>query len=223
MASVNDSPGGTFNGKVGGLVYYNVGGKTYVRQAPSKQSKAKKEKATELQKLNRTKMTLTQSHLKSLTRAIGFGFQNHVVGAKRPFHACVSYTLNNAFIADGKNFAVDPSLFKISRGNLLPPQNPKAEKTGEGILISWQNNSYKSNAKPWDKAFIVLHNPEEMVSEYVIFGNDRSSESHTFPLSVNRLKDKWHVYLAFSQEQTKSGDMLLSDSVYLGQVKHTHM
>lgn len=216
MARVNGSSGGDFNGKVGGLVYYQVGGKTYVRQAPSKQSKAKKEKATDLQKLNRSKMTLTQSHLKSLTRAIAFGFQNHVVGAKRPFHACVSYTLLNAFIANGDDFALDPSLFKICRGNLLPPQNPKAEKTDKGILITWQNNSYKSNSKPWDKAFIVLHNPEEMISEHVIFGNDRSSECHLFPLSVNSLKDKWHVYLAFNQEQPKSGEMLLSDSVYLG-------
>jgi hypothetical protein len=216
MASVNDSPGGTFNGKVGGLVYYNVGGKTYVRQAPSKQSKSKKEKETDLQKLNRSKMTLTQRHLKSLTRAIAFGFQNHVVGAKRPFHACVSYTLLNAFIAEDKFYTLDPSLFKISKGNLLPPQHAKAEKTGDGILITWQNNSHVSNSKPWDKAFIVLHNPEEMVSEHVIFGNDRSSEGHLFPLSVNSLKDKWHVYLAFNQEQTKSGEMLLSDSVYLG-------
>ncbi|WP_113922178.1 DUF6266 family protein [Cognataquiflexum aquatile] len=216
MASVNDSSGGTFNGKVGGLVYYQVGGKTYVRQAPPKQTKAKKEKTSELKMLYQSKMTLTQRHLKSLKGAIAFGFQNEAVGARRPFHACVSYTLNNSFIADGKYFALDPSLLKISRGNLLPPQNPKAEKTNDGILVTWDNNSYVSNSKPWDKAFIVLHNPENMISELVIFGNDRSSESEIFPLSVNRLKDKWHVYLAFSQEQTKSAEMLLSDSAYLG-------
>ena len=216
MASVNDSSGGTFNGKVGGLVYYQVGGKTYVRQAPPKQTKAKKEKTSELKMLYQSKMTLTQRHLKSLTTAIAFGFQNYAVGAKRPFHACVSYTLLNGFLEDGKSFALDPSLFKISRGNLLQPHNPKAEKTEDGILVTWDNNSYVSNSKPWDKAFIVLHNPEEMISEYVIFGNDRSSESHLFPLSVNSLKGKWHVYLAFNQEQTKSGEMLLSDSVYLG-------
>jgi hypothetical protein len=216
MASVNDSPGGTFNGKVGGLVYYQVGGKTYVRQAPSKQSKAKKEKETDLQQLNRSKMTLTQRHLKSLKYSIAFGFQNLTEGAKRPFHACVSYTLLNAFISEDKYFVLDPSLFKISKGNLLPPQHAKAKKTDQGVLITWQNNSHVSNSKPWDKAFIVLHNPEEMTSELVIFGNDRSSESHPFPLSVNSLKDKWHVYLAFSQEQPKSGEILLSDSVYLG-------
>ncbi|MCL6258062.1 DUF6266 family protein [Aquiflexum sp. TKW24L] len=165
MASVNDSSGGKFKGKVGGLVYYQVGGKTYVRQAPPKQTKAKKQKTSELRMLYQSKMTLTQSHLKSLTGAIAFGFQNFADGAKRPFHVCVSYTLYNAFVSEGRNFALDPSLFKISRGNLLPPQDPKAEKTGDGILITWHNNSYVSNSKPWDKAFVVLHNPEDMISE----------------------------------------------------------
>lgn len=218
MARVNGSSGGDFNGKVSGLVYYQVGGKTYVRQAPPKQTKAKKQKTSELKMLYWSKMRLTQSHLKSLTQAIAFGFQNYADGAGRPFHACVSYTLSDSFIAEGKNFAIDPSLFKISKGNLLPPLNPKAEKTGDGILITWENNSYISNSKPWDKAFILLHNPEKLVSEHVIFGNDRSSESHLFPLSENSLKDKWHVYLAFNQEQTKDGEMLLSDSVYLGRM-----
>lgn len=216
MASVDDSQGGKFNGKVGGLVYYQVGGKTYVRQAPSKQTKTQKEKETDLQKLNRSKMTLTQRHLKSLKGAIAFGFHNLVDGAKSPFNACVGYTLKNTFIADGKFFALDPSLFKITRGNLLPPQKPKAEKTGEGMLITWHHNSHVSNSKPSDKAFILLHNPENLMSEHIVFGNDRSSESEIFPLSENSLKYKWHVYLAFSQEQTKSGEMLLSDSVYLG-------
>jgi hypothetical protein len=218
MASVNDSSGGTFNGKVGGLVYYQVGGKTYVRQAPPKQTKAKKQKTSELKMLYQSKMTLTQRHLKSLTGAIAFGYQNKAVGARRPFHACVSYTLKNSFLADGKYFALDPSLFKISRGNLLPPQNPKAERIDNGILVTWDNNSHVSNSKPCDKAFIVLHNPENLSSKLVLFGNDRSSESEIFPLSVNRLKNKWHVYLAFSQEQTKSGELLLSDSVYLGRL-----
>lgn len=216
MASVNDSSGGKFNGKVGGLVYYQVGGKTYVRQAPSKQSKAKKKKASPTQKLNRSKMTLAQSHLKSMKEAIAFGFQNFADGGTLPYHVCVSYTLINAFIEDGPNYALDPALIKVSKGILFPPIHAKAEKVNNGINITWQSNGDVSNAKPWDKAFIVLHHPEKMMSEVVVFGNERSSESHIFPLSTNRLKDKWHVYLAFSQEQTKNGEMLLSDSVYLG-------
>jgi hypothetical protein len=148
MASVNDSSGGDFNGKVGGLVYYKVGGKTYVRQAPSKRTKAQMEKETVPQKLNRSKMTLTQRHLKSLKYSIAFGFQNCTVGARRPFHACVSYTFNNSFIADGPNYAIDPSLIKMSKGILLPPQNPKAEKTANGFMITWKSNAHISNAKP---------------------------------------------------------------------------
>ncbi|MCH6233627.1 DUF6266 family protein [Cognataquiflexum rubidum] len=216
MARVNDSSGGEFNGKVGGLVYYQVEGKTYVRQAPPKQTKAKKKKTSPLRRLYQSKMTLTQSHLKSLTRAIAFGFQNFAEGARRPFHACVSYTLNNAFIADGPNFAIDPALIKVSLGPLLPPINAIAEKLDHGIYITWQSNAHISNAKPWDKAFIVLHHPEQMLSENTTFGKDRSSESQFISLSVHSLQKKWHIYLAFSQEQTHNGKLLLSDSVYLG-------
>jgi len=216
MARVNDSSGGEFNGKVGGLVYYQVEGKTYVRQAPPKQTKAKKKKTSPLRRLYQSKMTLTQSHLKSLTRAIAFGFQNLAVGARRPFHACVSYTLNNSFIADGPNFAIDPALIKVSLGPLLPPINAIAEKLEHGINITWQSNAHISKAKPWDKAFIVLHHPEQMFSEYITFGNDRSSESQFVQLWESMLKKKCHVYLAFSQDQSNNGNILLSDSVYLG-------
>ncbi|MCS4436303.1 DUF6266 family protein [Aquiflexum gelatinilyticum] len=216
MASVNDSPAGDLNGKVGGLVYYKVGGKTYVRQAPSKQTKAQKKKTPPLKLLYQSKMTLTQRHLKSLKSPIAFGFQNLAVGARRPFHACVSYTLNNSFIADGPKFAIDPSLIKVSRGPLLPPLNAKAEKVDNGFYITWQSNAHFSNAKPWDKAFIVLHYPDQMFSEYITFGNDRSSESQFVQLWESMLKKKCHVNLAFSQDQSNNGNILLSDSVYLG-------
>ncbi|WP_194972659.1 DUF6266 family protein [Aquiflexum lacus] len=216
MAKVIESTAGIFNGKIGGIVYYQVGGKTYVRKAPPKQTKAQKKNVSPLKKLYQNKMTLTQSYLKPLTKAIAFGFQEFENGARRPFHACVSYTLNNCFVSDGLKFAIDPSLFKISQGSLLPPENAKAEKVEDGIEISWNNDSQTSNAKPWDKAFIVLHNPERNLATYIMLGNDRSSKSQFIPLASKKLNSNWHVYLAFSQEQSHNGKMLVSDSVYLG-------
>ncbi|WP_373497520.1 DUF6266 family protein [Aquiflexum sp.] len=216
MAKVIESTAGIFNGKIGGIVYYQVGGKTYARKAPPKQSKAQKKNVSPLKKIYQNKMALTQNYLKPLTKAIAFGFQEFENGARRPFHACVSYTLNNCFVPDGVEFAIDPSLFKVSHGSLLPPENAKAEKVGVGFKLTWNNNSQTSNAKPWDKAFIVLHNPEQNSATHIMLGNDRSSKSQFIALAANNINSNWHVYLAFSQEQPRNGKMLVSDSVYLG-------
>ena len=216
MAKVIESTAGIFNGKIGGIVYYQVGGKTYARKAPPKQNKAQKRNVSPLKKLYQNKMALTQNYLKPLTKAIAFGFQEFENGARRPFHACVSYTLNNCFSIKEKGFFIDPALFKISHGSLLPPENAHAEKEGDGIKITWNNNSHTSNAKPWDKAFIALHNPEHNLADHIMFGNNRSSKTQFISLSAIETKSTFYIYLAFSQEQPHNGKILVSDSVYLG-------
>lgn len=216
MAKVIDALTRHFRGKIGELVFYQVGGETYVRKAPPKQSKRQKQNVSQLKKHSQDKMAMTQKFLKVLTQAIAFGYQEFKVGARRPYHACVSYTKAHCFIPEGDSFKIDPSLFKISRGSLLPPENASVVKMEGGLEFRWNDNSWISSAKPWDKAFIVLYNPTEQKVLWESAGSVREKENHYFELTELQQQEQWHVYIAFSQDIPWGKRTILSDSVYLG-------
>ncbi|SEF67220.1 DUF6266 family protein [Algoriphagus boritolerans] len=159
---------------------------------------------------------MVQKYLKTLRRAIAFGYQEYTVGASLPYHACVSYTRKNCFALDGKDYRIDPALIKVSRGSLMPPEDAKAEKVAEGIMFSWRNNSHISSAKLWDRAFIVIHDLDNTTVEWVDLGNTREKGEHLLKLDPHYLNKSWHAYLAFSQENAYSKKRTFSDSLYLG-------
>lgn len=218
MATVTDSPSGNLSGKMGRIVYYEVDGKNYARQAPHARTKAQKEAVSELSKLNQSKMRLAQKYLKPLKKVIQFGYQELATGARRPFHACLSQTLNQAFEADGRAHKLSPALLKVSSGSLMPPFEAKAARVEDGIMITWTENSWVGNAKPWDRAFVVIHHPEDEFCDWVSFGKTRDEGKMLFPLPESQRSRTWHVYLAFSRENSRTKKTQLSDSVYLGRV-----
>jgi hypothetical protein len=150
--------------------------------------------------------------------AIQFGYQELAEGARRPFHVCLSHTLGQSFEADGHAYRLSPVLLKLSRGALMPPLEAKAERVEDGILLSWTDNSWVGNAKPWDQAFVVLHHPEDKFCDWIPQGKPRDEGKMLFPLPESQKSRTWHVYLAFSRENSRTKKTQLSDSVYLGRV-----
>ena len=167
--------------------------------------------------MSQDKMAMTQRFLRPLTRIIAFGYQEQAEGARRPYHAAVSYTKAHCFVQEKKGFYIDPSLFKVSRGSLSPPDAAEAAKTEKGIELSWSDNSWISSARPSDCLFIVLYNPESGHAVWEFSGSTRDSRHHLLPLRPEQLAGQWHVYLAFSRDKPRSKTKILSDSVYLGQ------
>lgn len=217
MGRVRGTLASAIEGRVGNLIFYKVDGVTYVRSAPGKQSKAKKRKVSPLKKMSQDKMGMTQQYLKGLTKVIAFGYQEFAEGARRPYHACVSFTKTHCFSFNGQDFHIDPALIKMSRGSLMPANKAKAERTEKGIWVSWEDNSWQSSAKPKDRSFLVLHHPDSKQVIWEFQGSIRSAKQHLIPLSEQACCKSWQVYLAFSQEKYK-GKIILSDSVYLGEI-----
>ncbi|MBN7813011.1 hypothetical protein J0A68_18790 [Algoriphagus sp. H41] len=155
-------------------------------------------------------------YLKGLTQVIRFGFQGEANGARHAYHACVSFTRMNCFSLTGQEYQIDPALFKISRGTLMGPENPKAERTSEGVMFTWKDNSWTSSAKPQDIAFLVIHNPKQKIAYCEEMGSTRSQEEHLLSYKFGNSGGEWHAYLAFSQENPRAKKLILSDSVYLG-------
>lgn len=220
MARVANTLLNGIQGTMGDMIFYQINGVTYTRRKPGRRTNAQKKrmKKSPLNERSQGMFAMVQQYLKTLRRAIAFGYQEHTVGASLPYHACVSYTRKNCFALDGRDYRIDPALIKVSRGSLMPPEGAKAEKVEEGILFTWRNNSWISSAKPSDQAFIVIHDTENTTMDWIDLGNFREKGEHLFKLRSYYLSTSWHVYLAFSQKNYISKKRTLSDSVYLGVV-----
>lgn len=208
------------SGSLGELVIYKVGGKTYIRKKPGKQSKSTKARTSERKRHSQSIHTQAHRFLRNITPILRFGYQNYEDGARKAYHAAVSYTMKNSFKFEGKGASkvLDISLVKVSRENLLGPQEPKVERIPEGVKFSWTNNSWQSSASPYDHVFVFLLSIEGVLSGslWEFLGNIREKESHILPLSNVQDDRKWHAWIAFSQANPWTKKRELSDSVYLG-------
>lgn len=216
MARITNSLLEGLSGSIGELVFYKVDGKTYSRRKPGKQSKATKAKTSPAKRRSQSVMSQTHAFLKNITHVLRFGYQTHTDGASRPYHAAVSYTSKNCFKFEGNSKVLDISLVKVSRGTLLGPQDPKAERVLEGVEFSWKDNSWQGSAKPTDQAFVFLLSSAGSGSEWKFLGSSRGNGKHILPLQSIYSNTKWHAWIAFSQENPWTKKRTLSDSVYLG-------
>lgn len=218
MGKVTDSLLKGLSGKIGGLVFYQLNGETYVRKAPGKQSKAVKGRTSELKQISQDVIRQTHQFLKFFTPLLEFGYQEWGRGGRKPYHAAVSYTIKHSFSFVGNTAwkKLDLSLLKFSRGSLLGPENPIVERVSHGVRFSWQDNSNQAGSKPTDASFLVLVHPDQERSRYCLLGETRSKGAHVLPLSEMDLNESWHVYLAFSQENPWTRSRVFSDMKYLG-------
>lgn len=218
MARITKSILEGLSGSVGDLIFYKVGGVTYARRKPGKQSKSTKEKTSVRKRTSQSVSTQTQKFLKNITHILRFGYQNFENGASRPYHAAVSYTMKNSFkfVGTSASKVLDISLVKVSRGSLLGPQDPKVERIPEGIKFTWTDNSLQAAATPYDHVFVFLLSAEEngTGTEWEFLGNTRDKGSHILVPPNN--STKWHAWIAFSQENPWTKKRELSDSFYLG-------
>jgi hypothetical protein len=218
MGRVTNSLLQALSGNLGDVVFYQVGGKTYTRRRPGKQSKATKAKTSQLKRQSQSVMSQTHAFLKNLTHILRFGYQNHIDGASRPYHAAVSYTTKNSFKFEGNAKVLDISLVKLSRGTLLGPQEPRAERIPGGVEFTWTDNSEQGSSKSSDQVFVVLLNSGGNGTVWEFTGNRRASGKHILPLTNPSSESQWHAWIAFSQENPWTKKRTLSDSVYLGMV-----
>ena len=220
MAKVANTLLNGIQGTMGDMIFYQINGVTYTRRRPNKRTNAQKKrmKKSLLNERSQGMFAMVQKYLKTLRSPIAFGYQEHTVGASLPYHACVSYTRKNCFAFDGEDYHIDPALIKVSRGSLMTPEDPKAIKVEGGILFTWRNNSWISSAKPWDLAFIVIHDPVNKVMFWEDMGSSREQTEHLIKLDSHYSDKSWYAYLAFSQENPYTKKQILSDSVYLGVV-----
>lgn len=203
-------------GKIGTLVFYTLNGKTVVRSKPGSNHK-NKNNPSPLQLIQREKLKTINAFLKPIKQALDFGFQEFLTQSKKGMH-CAYSEINTKGYNHTRESKIDPAFLRVSKGNLLGPENPQLTKNGNMLEISWSDNSSEGKAQRSDETFILCYCPEEEKYIWPKSKFRRNGGLAVIELNSEESEKSWHVYLAFSQMNHKKKSYTLSDSVYLGRV-----
>jgi hypothetical protein len=108
---------------------------------------------------------------------------------------------------------INPSLMKISVGNLPLPHNIAAAKlTPRQLQISWDTSEYTGNR--FDQVMLLAYDVEKGRAVFNTTGQFRSVGSDTLHIEPASPERVYHIYAAFvAADRSRQ-----SDSVYLGTI-----
>ena len=205
MAINHGGINGSFSGKVGSIVGYNLNGQQVMRSVGRRTRPF-----TVLELLNQAKMKAVSEFLAPIRPFVKFGYRREAPPGSRvgAFQLAQSYVRKNAidFDEDDKPF-VNPAKVLISRGPLAPPLNCTAAHEGDQLTIRWE----QSESGGTDRLLLLLYG--EHFRHFEEIGAERREGSETLVINHLRFIEKpVHVYVAFRDTFFDT----ISDSVYCG-------
>jgi len=206
MARLISGINGHFIGKVGSVIGYTVNGVGYMKGLYNKRTKM----PTEGEIFNRKKFAAAQAWLKPVKDFVRVGFKGYNERFQG-FVAAKSWLMNNCIqVIDGE-ILIDPTLVKISSGDLHLPENIQCIlQEANTFRISWKPSNERGYQ--YDQAMILIYDTKNPPYG-LIYGSDRSSDEVFIP--VDPSPDPFHVYLAFiAADRSRQ-----SDSLYLGEFR----
>jgi|LSQX01.2.fsa_nt_gb hypothetical protein len=202
---------GGFSGKVGNVVGASWKGIDYIRSLPS----TVRNPRTPRQVKQRTKFSLVQGFLTSMTPFIRIGFKNYA-GGQTAMNAALSYNIQNGIIGEGADIDLDYPNLLVSRGSLFSTTNTSLECDYGEVTFGWQP-VVAGNASVEDTVKFLMFNPAKGESVY----NDKEltrSQSESFvDVPSTWVGDTVECYLTFISEDGKE----VSNSKYMGNIEIT--
>jgi len=200
---------GPIQGKVGTVIGSSRNGIPYLKGP----YKSRTTKISKKEKENRSKFARAQFWLKPLLEFVREGFKDYSLKSQG-FVAAKSYLLRNAFEGTSKDIIINPSLVKVSFGDLPLSGNITAKLTGKDKLqFTWDTDPV-AGASPYDQVMMLAYDIENAAAYFNITGQFRNTGSDV--LLVNAAKGiTYHLYVAF----TAADRSRQSHSVYLGEIK----
>ena len=200
---------GGFSGKVGNVVGASWKGIDYIRSLPS----SVRNPRTPRQVKQRTKFSLVQGFLTSMTPFIRIGFKNYT-GQHSAVNAAMSYNLQNGVKGEDDNFELDYPNLLVSRGELFSTTLALATVDGNNITVEWET-IIANDAKEKDEVYVVLFNKSKGVSIYNSERIYRMAGETNFDIPALWDGDTVECYVAFKALDGKA----MSNSKYAGNVE----
>jgi hypothetical protein len=211
MGTLSSGINGPFRGRVGVVIGSSINGRPYVKGPYKRRTK----KVSEAELANRKKFAMAQAWLDPLVAFVRIGFKNYSERSQG-FVAAKSYLLRNAFEGVQPNISINPSLVKVSYGNLALPGNIAVTKLPDQILQFTWDTSPIPGTDPCDQAMLLAYQPEAGTHyspyNYTTTGQFRKTGMDTLQLHFPGI---YHVYFAMvSHDRARQ-----SGSVYLGEIE----
>ncbi|MDD2197329.1 MAG: DUF6266 family protein [Bacteroidales bacterium] len=211
MGKISQGILGGFSGKVGNVIGGNWKGIDYMRVKPA--SVANPQTAGQVDQ--RTKFSTVLGFLQPLRGFLKVGFRNYAVKMTE-FNSAMSYNVQRAIIGDYPDFIIDFEAALISRGGLTAALNPTVGSDLAGsVQFNWIDNSVDGNARPTDRAMVLIYNPTRNEAVYVTDGSVRSAGAHTLTVPNQYSGDTVYAFIAFISADGKE----VSNSRYIGSIE----
>ena len=198
---------GHYMGKVGSTIGSSWRGIPYIKSRG-----LRTKPATEGELVNRFIFSKTQKWLFPITDFLRVGFKNYTLKSQG-VNAAKSYLYKNALIKNGFDSTIDPTLMKVSFGDLALPNEIDVACRENELIFSWETASCDSENQ-FDQIMLLAYDIEKEDAAMKLNGQFRRVGSDV--LDVGTLKN-FVVYAAFVSADRESQ----SQSVYLGSFSRT--
>ena len=194
---------GPLIGQIGPIVGSSRNGVPYAKGA----YKTRTKNVSNKELANRKKFAVAQQFLKPLLYFVKTGWAGYSEKSYG-FIAAKSHLLKNAMEGEPDNPVVNPTLVKVSYGNLGLPGDIVASKIGnDTIEFSWDTSTYSGNR--FDQAMLLAYDIDHRRSQAITTGEFRHTGKSKMTVETGH---NYHLYFAFVAHDRNSQ----SDSVYLG-------
>ena len=195
---VIDAARGLFSGKMGGMIFYVMDGKTYARKLPERD---KRREPSERQKgLNRRFRAVQQAY-----RVFGMEVSPDVWRAaarEQGRRACNLFHAANCGCFDAGGRLADPETFQFSAGSLLLPREVAVEPLGgRRFRVTWEEERDMATAAAGDLLRVGFIPEEEMLTLQPAEAEGRRADGEgTLAIEPIPGVTRYHVYVYFARE-----------------------
>ncbi len=201
---------GSFKGKMGNAVSYQLNGKNVVRSLPRKSVKNKR--GSEAQNIGRSKFIKVQHFLRPVLHFIRVGFNMEARLRQMSAHnVAKSYNMLNAFNSEGE---IDYSKVLVSFGNLAGAVDVAVEQDDAGLHFSWKNNSEPHLVRSDDQVMLLAYSPNDGSAEMILSGARRKAGYETLAWDGFKEGKEIHIWIAFISDDRQQ----ISMSTYVGEI-----
>lgn len=212
MAIAKNGINGSFSGKVGSIIGYQLGGQNVMRTVGER-----RKPFTQLELLNQAKMKVVSEFLGRIKPWIKLGFAKVAPTGSRvgAFQMAQSHARKHAVMVndEGQPY-IDPAKVLVSKGPCKPARNCSVVREDNKLIFRWDFNAKED--RPNDRLMVLLY--EERLGyfrKYLEIGAPRSAQTEIWEVDMlSMLERPAHVYVTF--KDTLFGEV--SDSVYCGNI-----
>ena len=206
MAKIKNGALGTTSGKLAHLVFFEKGGKTFVRLAPKKKQGTGTNKQVEARK----KFALMKSFLSKTNGFIQKGFTSD--SPKKITVATIEafrVNLKNAFKGKGETLQIDYEKIVLTRGKLSAPSDLRVVLKGNELQLNWIVTNYDKSNRPEDRLSVLVFSlKNELLLQFDWIAR-REELLATLEIPQEILDTEMYLWAVF-ENQTKMGEVSTS-------------